>query len=398
MSNSSISHLYRDLSCQHHFVQRQFDEKPNIPALTPLGFECWMTQVIRSSPGEEFERCAKAAMNMPISNADNRKERFPKQLSRRLFPKQPNTSVREHLEDSILADPNIELPKKRPAQASSNLPPPPSQQAQPSQSMNPVLPPNNAAKPPAPPHQASTSSIEKERQSFSAAAPEAVTEELGPSVSIERERKPYHAQPGSGKVYDQDDPRAVKSDAGIHRSNTTSSRARPNLEPPEDPNRQSRHYRSGSQSVSQQSRPKPRQRSSSLNARSNPYTLSEGDMPPQACGNQPSNLRDDGEYELSKQQSREHELTRNATRDERARRYQPEDAQRGSTTSQRNGYEDDKAQRGYGSSGRNGYEEDYHRRGPPAANGYPPSNGYANYQYPQSQGQGPPSQGPGRYG
>ena len=97
MTMSSISHLYRDLCCQHHFVQNKFDEKPNTPALTPLGFEIWMTNVIRAHPEKEFDRFAKAVMAMPISNADNRKERFPKQLPRKLFPSHANQKVFEQM-------------------------------------------------------------------------------------------------------------------------------------------------------------------------------------------------------------------------------------------------------------------------------------------------------------
>jgi hypothetical protein len=71
-------------------VQTQLHEVPNVPGLTPAGFETFMTCLIQAHPDLEFERLAKAVMNMPISNADYKSERFPKELSRRLLPLQSN--------------------------------------------------------------------------------------------------------------------------------------------------------------------------------------------------------------------------------------------------------------------------------------------------------------------
>ncbi|KAI5270310.1 hypothetical protein E4T47_06280 [Aureobasidium subglaciale] len=82
ISCESISRIYRDLRCQHHFVQLGNHSTPDIPALTPDGFNQFMTVLIQAHPAMEYERLAKAVVDMPISNADNPKERFPKQLSR----------------------------------------------------------------------------------------------------------------------------------------------------------------------------------------------------------------------------------------------------------------------------------------------------------------------------
>jgi hypothetical protein len=86
MSHKNLSYLYRDIECEHFFVQEKPQERPTVPALTPAGFATWMTHVIRADPEHEYKRFADAVLNMPISNADDPKERFPKELSRRLFP------------------------------------------------------------------------------------------------------------------------------------------------------------------------------------------------------------------------------------------------------------------------------------------------------------------------
>ena len=85
--------MYRDLSCQHHLVQERYDERPDIPGLTPVGFERWVTLLIQAHPEEEFERLQKAVLEMPISNPDDKKERFPKEISRRLFPGHGDTTI-----------------------------------------------------------------------------------------------------------------------------------------------------------------------------------------------------------------------------------------------------------------------------------------------------------------
>ncbi|EOD46420.1 hypothetical protein UCRNP2_6867 [Neofusicoccum parvum UCRNP2] len=95
LSNSAISKMYRDLRCSHHLVQEKTDEVPNTPALTPAGFRMWMTLMIQGHPDIEFARLAKAVMHMPISNADDIKERFPKELPRRLFPRIANLQTRQ---------------------------------------------------------------------------------------------------------------------------------------------------------------------------------------------------------------------------------------------------------------------------------------------------------------
>ena len=57
--HSSVSRMYRNLGCQHHLIQEPDDQRPNIPGLTPLGFERWVTLLIRAHPGDEYRRLQK---------------------------------------------------------------------------------------------------------------------------------------------------------------------------------------------------------------------------------------------------------------------------------------------------------------------------------------------------
>ena len=102
--------MYRELGCQHHLVQEEDNQIPNIPGLTPTGFEKWVTLLIRTCPEQEHRRLQKALLSMPISNPD-RNERFPKDISRRLFPQYEDLGIREHVEYSITKHAHIQLPR-----------------------------------------------------------------------------------------------------------------------------------------------------------------------------------------------------------------------------------------------------------------------------------------------
>lgn len=311
MTNSSISHLYRDLKCQHHFVQgNQFDEKPTIPALTPAGFESWMTHAILADPGLEFERITKAVLDMPISNADDCKERFPKQLSRRLFPMQANEQIREHFEDSILADPVIELlPRRRAAQTSTNnksAPTPSSAPPHMTPSAVPLPTPASAGVQPTNDHKSDTY-----QAAYTASDSEVVVDGPPLPVAIERERKPYRAQAGSGKIYDNEADGIVKRG---NRSNTIGTGVRPNLDESYDDIR--RLHRSGSHNNKPASRISP--------SRKGPFSpSSRSEVEPVTRGQGPS---------VSwKQDESDEELQRKYSRD--SRRYVPEEALRNLTSS-----------------------------------------------------------------
>ena len=82
LTTVSISLMFQKLRCEHHLVQDQYDRVPTVPGLTPLGFASFMTYLIQAHPDTEYKRLGNAVMKMPISNADNKSERFPKELSK----------------------------------------------------------------------------------------------------------------------------------------------------------------------------------------------------------------------------------------------------------------------------------------------------------------------------
>nr|OQO18838.1 hypothetical protein B0A51_14730 [Rachicladosporium sp. CCFEE 5018] len=183
MSNEAISVVYRKLLCQHHLVQVQTHEAPSVPGLTPCGFEWFLTCLIQAHPSLEFDRLAKAVMNMPISNADDKSERFPKELSRRLLPSLPNSLAEQRIIASMAHE--AALLQLRNASA---MPPPPTA---------------------APPRQQS-SIPERERKPYSRSSfSNAIDDDdllasSSSSLPVERERKPYAGREGAGKVYDSD--------------------------------------------------------------------------------------------------------------------------------------------------------------------------------------------------
>jgi hypothetical protein len=178
MVSASISVMFRRLKCQHHLVQTQLHEVPNIPGLTPAGFETFLACLIQAHPDLEFERLSTAVKNMPISNADYKTERFPKELSRRLLPAQSNPIAEQCIVASMAHEANLLQLRN-----SNAMPPPP-----------PSAPPQQPAFP------------ERERKpysqsSFSAEANDDSVDDFVPSVPIERERKPYSAKEGTGKIF-----------------------------------------------------------------------------------------------------------------------------------------------------------------------------------------------------
>lgn len=235
----SISRIYRELGCQHHLVQEHENERPEIPSLTPVGFQRWATLLIQAHPDEEYERLQKAMLDMPISNPDEKKERFPKECSRRLFPTSADLRLRERLEKAITKHAKVELHPQR------EDPPPhrgsvgtesghaPST-ARSSMSAEPLYAPSTHRPRPhidmesIPPF-AFGASIERERAPYSNVPAEAIIDDTNPtpmpSQPLERERKPYTAVPGVGKAHDDEGParhfRAESMTARVGRSNST---------------------------------------------------------------------------------------------------------------------------------------------------------------------------------
>lgn len=300
LTNVAISRLFRDLRCQHHLVQFQFHDVPTIPGLTPQGFDVFMTTLIQAHPDREFERLGKALRDMPISNADDCKERFPKQLSKRLFPRRDDLQQQQRLVAALSADPAIALSTK------NTIPPPPSTQ------------------PPSMQH--SSSSVgERERNPYSSFSSGIEDEEINTtSFPIERERKPYTAREGGGKVHNQD-----KSSSSTTRPEPTtarSSRTNSNLPQPQfAPSRPTDIPAPGPRSHRKSMSGAPYGSSMGANRYgtspppTNPYTRSEGtnigDIP---ASQYASNVHPDIPREPQEQQRR---YTRRTTDEEIARGF-----------------------------------------------------------------------------
>lgn len=200
---SSVSRIYRDIEAEHHLVQDplNLNARPDKPGLTPRGFERWFTLMIQSNPDREFARLQKTVLDMPISNPDDKKERFPKELPRRLFPSSADLNTLEKLEASIVTHSGLDLPRSLPHERSKS----PARRAPVEKS------PSRAGTERAPP-----AVQERESKAYSSTPSSAVVEdeedETIPSRPIERERKPYSAQPGGGKFYDDSNEQALKNE------------------------------------------------------------------------------------------------------------------------------------------------------------------------------------------
>lgn len=218
---SAISRLYREVDAEHHLVQENTHEKPDIPGLTPLGFKTWSTLMLLAYPDQEFERLQKAVLDMPICNFDDRRERFPKEISRRLFPKLPDLAIRERLEKALSAHCNASLHSRLISGSESG-----SQQPQPTSKAHRAdsIASNTSSQPSAStlprredstPIAAQGSCAERQRQPYSTTASEGAIDEeddLPTPQPIERQRKPYAAQPGGGLNYDDINRRSSPSE------------------------------------------------------------------------------------------------------------------------------------------------------------------------------------------
>lgn len=216
------------MECHHHLISRSKApyEAPNLPALTPRGFASFMTILILASPDNEFERLAATLREYPIANADERKERWPKELSRRLLPRTSYEMAKRRLNDAlskvgILTKPSYIPPSLSTAYPSSQ---PNYSSSAPSsyQGPPPIAKTNSREIPPSAPSGSQRSSSQAHRNSY--AQPPASTynsrgvpsdldsestfssddePDRRPSMPIERERKPYTAKEGRGKVHDE---------------------------------------------------------------------------------------------------------------------------------------------------------------------------------------------------
>ena len=363
--------MFRELECQHHLVQERFDERPDIPALTPEGFERWATYFIQAHPEEEYQRLQKAVLEMPISNPDDRKERFPKEISRRLFPKTEDRRVRERIEKAILE--HAEVKPLRPQ--NSDLPPPP--KPAPPPFSEPLRRTETSETDPT----SLPSTLERERKPYSAVPYECAIDDTNPpsinTQPIERERKPYRVQPGGGKVYEEDG-RSKQAPNHLGRSNSSADRARPvsmNPMPAPEPG----IYPRGSTA--------PRRRHSpSISAGANDFRRSDGDLRIPTNIYQPQTTPTAELYEDDSRRSSR--VDADIRRGEYARRQADEDIDKyGGSPSSRIRY-DPRADPRYetsSDSGRRGQyssDEDYYRgvgsgTGRGTGNGYDYAQGYS---------------------
>ncbi|KAJ5129388.1 uncharacterized protein N7515_005427 [Penicillium bovifimosum] len=219
---SSLSRLFREIDVEHHLIQKDLKSRPETPGLTPKGFEKWATLLILANPEREHERLQRAVRNMPINNPDDKKERFPKEIPRRLFPEIGDLEIREDLEDRLMLHCGVdmlEITEEERAQAAQSKRISTSTSAP---SMERTHSYERGRPRPATPIPASA---QKPRpRPVSMVTDDEDEDEPIPSVPIERERKPYSAHPGGGKVYDDSKPKPSRSHAGSF-SNPRSSDA-----------------------------------------------------------------------------------------------------------------------------------------------------------------------------
>ena len=395
--HSSISRMYRDLECQHHLVQERFDERPDIPGLTPVGFEKWVTWLIQAHPDEEFARLQKAVLDMPICNPDDRKERFPKELSRRLFPGHEDRKIREKLEDSISEHAAIDLPRR----PTREEPPPPRHDS-------PIHKPSVAEQTYAPPgHRSSVSfdlpsttsaassnyvpsQLERERKPYSNIPSESAIDDTNPHMPppptnpIERVRQPYTALPGGGKQFEDEartpKPRADSLASSAPKPSRSDSSARSRAipvntsRPMEPPKPEVHHHRTRSNTT--------RRRSPSFSRGStNEFRRPEGDY----RGYQPGSYQPPVSVPMGASPAE-------AVADENdTRRYFEKNARERAERARRQAEED---ARGYGESPRRydragppprrddySNDEDYNRAGGRPGNGYDYGQAYGGPVY-----------------
>ncbi|CAG8899306.1 unnamed protein product [Penicillium egyptiacum] len=200
---SSISRLFREIKVEHHLIQEDIEKRPDIPGLTPRGFETWETLMILANPGREYERLQKAVLNMPINNPDDKKERFPKEIPRRLFPEIGDIEIREDIEDRMMIHCGVDLPYITPEERNQSA-------ARPTRSSTKTASPAERTHSYERGRPLPTGSIPRPGQQSHPRPAPAVTDdeedEPIPSVPIERERKPYSANPGGGKIYEESTP------------------------------------------------------------------------------------------------------------------------------------------------------------------------------------------------
>ena len=375
--------MYRDLECQHHLIQEKFDERPDIPGLTPVGFERWITLLIQAHPDEEFERLQKAVLEMPISNPDDKKERFPKEISRRLFPGHGDRRVRDRIEDAIAEHAAVEIPRRASHEGSHSQHESPPLVHKPSAAEQAYVPQSHRSSVSFDVNPGSASgsthvspNIERERKPYSNTPSEGAVDDTNPPPNpIERERKPYSALPGGGKQFEDETKsrestkarsESIASTASRPARSESTARTRPipvsNSRPMEVPRPEVHHHRAPSNAG------RRRHRSPSFSRGvTNDFRRSDGDLRGyQSSSYQPSASMPmggppgDGVFDES--DTRRYFEKNARERAERARRQAEEEARSFGESPRRydrSGFDDRPPPR----RGDYGSEEDYYRAG-----------------------------------
>ena len=205
--------------------------------------------MILANPGREYDRLAKAVRNMPINNPDDLKERFPKEIPRRLFPEIGDIEIREDVEDRIMVHCGVDLPyitpeernqtSARPVRSSTATTSPGERTRSYERGRPPTASVPRSAVVPRPASAVTDDEDEEDDEDDEGdEGDETIT-----SVPIERERKPYSNNPGIGKVYDE----PVHSHTHSHSShNGSTSGQAPTYRVPESYDRDPQYSRSGS--------------------------------------------------------------------------------------------------------------------------------------------------------
>lgn len=251
---SSISRLLRDpgVQVEHHLVQTTPDARPDIPGLTPNGFAAWLMLLIQAHPDHEHERLSKILRLIAINHPDERKQRFPAALPRRLLPTSDDNSIVSRLSELMVTHCKVRIEGRHNSTATTL-----------GSSIEPPQSPRKTDGPPAPtvedvpdegdftqyqtrsPQRTSPRS-QNDNQASDVPKAASVTsiEDDGDDTPtpqarpIERERKPYFAQPGGGKSYDVtsgDEREAKEADYeqnDLRRTKSVSASQRPGPPPP----------------------------------------------------------------------------------------------------------------------------------------------------------------------
>lgn len=241
-------------------MQEELDQRPDIPGLTPRGFQRWATLMIQAHPEREYERLQRAVLNMPINNPNDKKERFPKEIPSQLFPELPSLAQRERIEQAIIKHCHVELPPITDEEISKAAAYRPKAPGSPSKA----------------PTESGPAVAERGRQPYLSSS--AIIDDEDESTSphpIERERQPYRVQPGGGKLYDE-------AGSNVRGHTDSFSRSRPKDIPPRHRpsdaySQEPPHIRPSRASVRFSKNGRSRSSSRGMNARGD-YRHSESDL------------------------------------------------------------------------------------------------------------------------